>query len=89
MDKSRENDLTVVFGAVNRGMLKNKDKCSENWNQESHSLALDSALISYYAFERFNLWLAKASFHTGRGQGCTSAGYVIYLAFKYQKTHVR
>lgn len=88
-----EYDGLVVLGAVNKDMLKDKPfrdkrgvgrKCSENWNQESYALALESALISHYAFETFDPRLANGSFHTGSEQGSTSAGYVIYVAFKYQ-----
>lgn len=90
--KELEYDGLVVLGAVNRDMLKDKlyragqfveRQCSDNWNQESYALALESALISHYAFETFDPRLANGSLHTGSVQGCTSAGYVIYLAFKY------
>lgn len=88
-------DGLVVLGAVNRQMLTDttfkdefgaKRECSENWNQESYALALESALISHYAFEAFDPRLANDSFHTGNTQGANSAGYVIYLAFKYEET---
>lgn len=86
-------DGLVVLGAVNRQMLTDSSfedqgvqrQCSENWNQESYTLALESALITHYAFETFDPRLANDSFHTGSTQGSNSAGYVIYLAFKYEQ----
>ena len=85
-------DGLVVLGAVSRDMLTDKKArygqeermCNTAvWNQQSYALALENALISHYAFSEFDPRLANRSLHPGQQQRSCSAGYVIYMAFKY------
>jgi len=88
----QEYNGLVVLGAVSSDMLKDKastdgKKCNTyDWNHQSYALALESALISHYAFQAFDDRLANRSLSPGNLQSKLSAGYVIYFAFKYEET---
>ena len=88
--KSEEYNGLVVLGAVSRDMLQDKEssdgkRCNtDDWDHQSYALALESALICYYAFQAFDHRLANRSLSPGNLQNRLSAGYVIYFAFKYE-----
>ena len=74
----------VVLAAVTSDMLDKK--CNTKvWNEELYTLALESALISHYAFDVFDHRLDNTSLNPGSSKD-SAAGYVIYLAFKYKET---
>lgn len=75
-------DGLVVLGAVSRAMLKKERK--DIWNQQLYVLGLESALITHFAYEECDQWLANDSLDPGKLQGSLAAGYVIYIAFKYE-----
>lgn len=82
--KTQGFDGLVVLGAVSRGMLK--ETRDENvWNQQLYVLALENALITHFAYEACDRRLANKSLQPGNLQTKLSAGYVVYMAFKYQK----
>ena len=77
-------DGLVVLGAVSRGMLKKKaDK--KVWNQQLYVLGLENALITHFAYEECDVRLANESLQPGQLQKSLSAGYVVYMAFKYEE----
>ena len=93
-------DGLVVLGAVTDAMLDEKCKI-EVWNAQEYALALESALITHYAFDNCDPRLKNKSIYPGRLKGRedenTSSnpgdsksendfGFVIYLAFKYKET---
>ena len=80
--KKEGYDGLVVLGAVTRAMLNSKGdtKC---WNQQKYALALESTLIIHYAYEDCDKRLANTTLEPGMLQGKESAGYVVYVAFKY------
>lgn len=89
--KGQEYDGLVALGALNRNMLNDTSYGPDGrgcntavWNQQSYALALESSLISHYAFNTADPRLANNSPHPGLIQGRSSAGYVVYMAFKYQ-----
>lgn len=55
------------------------------WNQQLYVLALENALITHFAFEECDPRLANESLHPGKLQKSPSAGYVVYMAFKYSE----
>lgn len=75
-------DGLVVLGAVSRAMLKKERK--DIWNQQLYVLGLESALITHFAYEECDQRLANDSLDPGKLQGSLAAGYVIYIAFKYE-----
>ena len=74
----------VVLGAVTGKMLNSKIK-NPVWNKQTYALALESQLISRLAFEKCDPRLVNKSLEPGNLQNNLSAGYVIYMAFKYQE----
>lgn len=77
-------DGLVVLGAVTRNMLNSEIK-HPVWNQQTYALALESQLITRLAFEKCDPRLVNTSLAAGNLQNNLSAGYVIYMAFKYQE----
>ena len=74
----------VVLGAVSRGLLK--DECNKDvWNQQLYVLALENALIAHFAYEECDGRLTNDSLQPGQLQRPLSAGYVVYMAFKYEE----
>ena len=77
-------DGLVVLGAVSRDMLKGE--CDKDvWNQQLYVLALESALITHFAYEECDGRLANDSLQPGQLQNSLSAGCVVYMAFKYEE----
>ena len=77
-------DGLVVLGAVARRMLPKK--CNrEVWDQQLYVLAMENALIAHFAYEVCDRRLANDSLYPGQLQRSLSAGYVIYMAFKYEE----
>ena len=75
-------DGLVVLGAVTRAMLV--PGCNTQvWNQQQYALAIEIALISHFAFVNPDKRLCNTSLDPGLLQSSPSAGYVIYLAYKY------
>ena len=63
-----------------------KEECNkEVWNQERYVIALESALITHFAYEECDGRLANGSLQPGQLQNSLSAGYVVYMAFKYEE----
>ena len=64
------------------------ERCNTRvWNEDHYVLALESALISYYAFDDCDPRLEKDALFPGNlGGKKESGGYLVYLAFKYKKT---
>ena len=82
--KNQGFDGLVVLGAVSRGML-NRDCDRKVWNQQRYVLALENALITHFAYELCDPRLANKSLAPGNLQRQLSAGYVVYMAFKYKE----
>lgn len=82
--KAHGYDGLVVLGAVSRGMLKEKANKGV-WNQQLYVLALENALITHFAYEECDKRLANKSLEPGQLQRSLSAGYVVYMAFKYEE----
>ena len=98
--RNKGYDGLVVLGAVTHAMLDERRKI-EVWNAQEYALALESALITHYAFDNCDPRLKNKSIYPGRFKGRedenTSShqgdlkgekdvGFVIYLAFKYKET---
>lgn len=81
--KKEGYDGLVVLGAVSRAMLK-KGRDKDVWNQQLYVLGLESALITHFAYEEYDQRLANDSLDPGKLQRKLAAGYVIYIAFKYE-----
>lgn len=82
--KAQGCDGLVVLGAVSRGMLK-EEADQDVWNQQLYVLALENALITHFAYEECDKRLANVSLEPGQLQRSLSAGYVVYMAFKYEE----
>lgn len=77
-------DGLVVLGAVSHGMLK-EEADKKIWNQQLYVLGLENALITHFAYEECDVRLANESLQPGQLQKSLSAGYVVYMAFKYEE----
>ena len=80
--KDQGYDGLVVLGAVSPKML-NAERNQGVWNQQKYVIALESALITHFAYEECDERLANNSLQAGQLQKNLSAGYVVYMAFKY------
>lgn len=80
--KKEGYDGLVVLCVVSRAMLK--EGSNDVWNQQTCVLGLESALIYHFAHEICDQRLANQSLAPGKIQKNLAAGYVIYIAFKYE-----
>lgn len=78
-----EYDGLVVLAAVTRKMTEKVTNINK-WNQEQYALALEGRLITHFAFQKNDKRLANKTLAGGAEQGGLSAGYVIYVAYKYR-----
>ena len=76
-------DGLVVLGAVSRDILK-KECNKDVWNQQMYTLALENALITHFAYDECDRRLVNDSIQQGKLQPSLSAGYVVYMAFRYE-----
>lgn len=81
--KNKGYDGLVVLGAVSRGMLSDK-RNKKVWKQQLYILFLESALITHFAYDDCDKRLGNYSLQPGQLQKKLSAGYVVYMAFKYE-----
>lgn len=78
-------DGLVVLAAVTRKMTEKLVTNNINkWNQERYALALEGRLITQFAFQKNDKRLANKTLAGGAEQGGRSAGYVVYVAYKYR-----
>ena len=76
-------DGLVVLGAVSPDMLK-KECHKQVWDQQLYAIALESALITHFAYVVCDRRLANRSFSQGKLREELDPGYVVYMAFKYK-----
>ena len=78
-------DGLVVLAAVTRKMTEKLVTTNiSTWDQQQYALALESRLIAHFAFEENDDRLANESLAGGAIQRRLSAGYVIYVAYRYE-----
>lgn len=81
--KKEGYDGLVVLCVVSHAVLKEGSN-NDVWNQQTYVLGLESALINHFAHQICDQRLANQSLAPGKIQKNLAAGYVIYIAFKYE-----